>query len=153
MRSIVFASLLIGAGSISSVAAEGINCEGNTYCNTAFNSKLPSHNDLIDQFYEALANGASNVVTGGPLIDYALYPTIQNKYIACHTSGVCLYLRGNYPQAGVNGSLIATRIGELNRHGCWYCGSVPLSGDNDPKKMGILTVNFVKGQVCDGVCK
>ena len=151
MRSTILASLLIC--SISSAAAEGINCGGSTHCKATVNTKLPTQNDLIDEFYEALANGASNIVTGGPLIDYALYPAGKNEYIACHESGICLYLQGNYPKAGVNGSVIATRVGDLNRHGCWYCGSVPLSRDNNPREMGILTAGFVKGELCDGLCK
>lgn len=53
----------------------------------------------------------------------------------------------------MNGTVIATRAGELNRHGCWYCGSVPVSGDNNPREMGILTVDFVRDELCDGVCK
>ena len=40
----------------------------------------------------------------------------------------------------------------LRGHGCHVCGSAPLSGDNDPNSHGILTVNYVGGAVCKGLC-
>lgn len=82
MRSTIFAPLFMAAGSISGIAAEGIHCGGSTHCKTIVNTKLPTYHDLIDKFYEALGNGASDIVTGGPLIAYALYPSESNQYIA-----------------------------------------------------------------------
>ena len=61
-------------------------------------------------------------------------------------------MQGNVPNGGVNG-LIKARIGDLNTHGCLHCGSLPLSGDNNPDEMGILTSNFVGGLVCQGICE
>ena len=53
----------------------------------------------------------------------------------------------------INGSTIIARAGDLNSHGCWYCGSVPLSGDNKPAELGILVANYVSNTYgCSGVC-
>ena len=54
--------------------------------------------------------------------------------------------------SGVNGAFIKHKLQELYGHGCHVCGSVPLSGDNDPASQGILTVNYVGGVVCKGLC-
>ena len=56
------------------------------------------------------------------------------------------------PGAGVSGAVVKQRVAELVAHECVYCGSVPLSGNNNPGVMGILTSNFVTGTVCNGVC-
>ena len=40
----------------------------------------------------------------------------------------------------------------LANHECHVCGSAPLSGDNNPNSQGILTVNYVGGVVCKGMC-
>lgn len=56
------------------------------------------------------------------------------------------------PATGVNGALIKRKLQELSAHGCQVCGSVPLSGDNDPGSRGILTVNYIGGVVCKGLC-
>ena len=56
------------------------------------------------------------------------------------------------PATGVLGALIKRKLQELSEHGCRVCGSVPLSGDNDPNSQGILTVNYIGGVVCKGLC-
>lgn len=153
MRSTLLAFLLASAGCIGLAVAEGINCEGNGRCAHSHNSALGTSDDLIDEFYQALANGASNVILGGPLIATTKYPLPGQQYIACDAAAkICLSLSGNHPAGGVDGLTLATRIGDLNSHGCWYCGSVPLSGDNDPKKMGDLKVDIASGPYCNGVC-
>ena len=39
-------------------------------------------------------------------------------------------------------------------HGCENCGSVPLAKEgNDPEVEGVLTVNYVKENVCVGMCR
>lgn len=63
-----------------------------------------------------------------------------------------MFMQGNVPAEGVDGYTIGRRIADLNWHGCHLCGSVPLSGDNDADKMGILTVNYVTGKGCNGIC-
>ena len=56
------------------------------------------------------------------------------------------------PATGVVGAIIKRKLQELSGHGCRICGSVPLSDDNDPGSQGILTVNFIGGVVCRGLC-
>ena len=50
------------------------------------------------------------------------------------------------------GSVVKDRIADLNNHGCWRCGSVPLSGDNVPEEMGVLVVDYVAHVRCAGIC-
>lgn len=57
-------SLLAGASILGLAAAEGINCEGNRRCSAGANHDLSKDVDLIDEFYQALANGASDVIVG-----------------------------------------------------------------------------------------
>lgn len=56
------------------------------------------------------------------------------------------------PPEGTTGKVLKQRLKELWGHGCRVCGSVPLSGDNDPRVEGWLTVNYVGGVVCPGLC-
>ena len=65
---------------------------------------------------------------------------------------VCLFMQGNVPYDGVNGTIIKERIIDLFNHECNVCGSVPLSGDNNSDEMGILTSNSISEGSCDGVC-
>ncbi|MCJ1303616.1 hypothetical protein MMC08_006426 [Hypocenomyce scalaris] len=145
MRSPTVTLLLTGLGLLSLASAEGINCNGNSCKKTS--------DDLMDEFYQATANGASDVVTGGPLTDNTLYPLPNQQYIACdQAESICVYLTGNYPAGGINGTQVATLLGYLNSHNCWACGSVPISGNNNPKDEGVLTVDKVSSPGCDGVC-
>ena len=61
-------------------------------------------------------------------------------------------MQGNVPKEGVNASVIIAKLKELVVHGCQWCGSVPLGGNNDPKLMGQLTSNYVHTGGCDGLC-
>lgn len=61
-------------------------------------------------------------------------------------------LSGNHPAEEMDGLTLATRAGDLNGHGCWCCGSVPLTGNNDPKPMGDLKIDIASGPYCNGVC-
>ena len=54
--------------------------------------------------------------------------------------------------SGINASFALERLGQLENHGCTVCGSVPLEAANNPEVAGILTVNFVTGGVCKGLC-
>lgn len=99
--------------------------------------------------------GDSYFTRGGPIDPKYIYHS--GEHIACEDSvfgrgGLCLFTQGNVPAEGVSGQLIVTRLRELLDHGCTECGSVPLSGDNDPNKMGLLTVNYVSRANCNGVC-
>ena len=75
--------------------------------------------------------------------------------IVCHrllaADGFCLFLQGNVPRAGVSGSLVKERLNDLIVHGCSDCGSVPLSGNNNPDEMGVLTSNYVTVAERDGL--
>ncbi|KAA6415501.1 MAG: hypothetical protein FRX48_00216 [Lasallia pustulata] len=139
-------------------AALGINCRGHVpFCNPAY-AGLPVSVDLISSFWDALSVGNSTVVPGGPIADTSVYhgPYADPRQIACRAldggTGICLFLQGNVPAAGVDGSVVKARVADLNNHGCWYCGSVPLSGNNHPEEMGILTSNYVRNALCNGVC-
>lgn len=153
MRSTILTFLLAGASILGLAAAEGINCEGNRRCSPHVNHVLSKDVDLIDEFYQALANGASDVIVGGPLNSTTRYPLPGQKYIACDAAAsICMSLSGNHPAEGMDGLTLATRAGDLNSHGCWYCGSVPLTGNNDPKPMGDLKIDIASGPYCSGVC-
>lgn len=149
MRSIILSLLALAATS----TALGINCRGDKMCGKSHNGGLSKDNDLMDEFYQALANGASAVVQGGPISPTAVYYYGQD--VACHpASGVCMTIAGpvRRGEVSVTGSTLIARAGDLNSHGCWYCGSVPLSGNNNPNDAGVLEVNYVGGTVCNGVC-
>ena len=114
----------------------------------------------MDEFYVALRYGASLTIGGGPIVPTDIYSAGQHiacLHIACLTtydSGICLFMEGNVPKEGVRGSVIIDRVGDLNSHGCWYCGSVPISGDNKPEAMGVLTSNWVRNANCETrICK
>ena len=132
----------------------GINCRGSIVCSDT-QSRLRPENNLIGSFYSAIHTGNSYFIRGGPISPKYIYH--PGEHIACEVSifgsgGICVFVQGNIPAEGVNGQLIVTRLRELVEHGCNECGSVPLSGDNDPDKMGLLTVNYVSTATCNGVC-
>ena len=58
----------------------------------------------------------------------------------------------NVPAIGVTGALVKQKLLELRDHDCQVCGSVPLGGGNDPHILGILTVNYISGMACKGLC-
>lgn len=66
--------------------------------------------------------------------------------------GICVFTQGNVAASGTYGVVIKRKLRELSQHGCQVCGSVPLGGGNDPNVEGILTVNYVSGVVCRGLC-
>lgn len=94
---------------------------------------------------------------GGPISETALYKAGNPPWIACQPlpkgGAICLFLQGNVPAQGVTGKVLQDRMGDLVNHGCGGCGSVPLSGNNDPDEMGVLTANFISsGHFCNGLC-
>ena len=107
----------------------------------------------VDHIYTLMVNG-STLLPGGPALQDDVY--YAGNHIACepslHFGGICLFMQGNVPSNGVLASLVFERLGDLQSHGCQTCGSVPISGDNDPDEMGILTLNYVTDSVCNGVC-
>ncbi|KAF6217754.1 hypothetical protein HO133_006581 [Letharia lupina] len=64
----------------------------------------------------------------------------------------CIFMQGNIPAAGVDGALIQLKMQQMIEHHCLGCGSVPFSDDNDPRTLGILTVNYVRQSECEGLC-
>jgi len=137
--------------------ALGINCRGSAFCQYGPSSLNP---DIISIFV-ALANGTTDICESppfscGPINDTDDYA--PGAHILClpqgesFLGGVCAFTQGNVSKAGTNGTLIKQKLSELRAHGCTLCGSVPLSGDNDPDTEGILTVNYIASKVCTGVC-
>ena len=58
------------------------------------------------------------------------------------------------PKEGIRGKVIIDRLFDLKMHKCLYCGGVPISGDNDPTKMGVLKSDWVGSADCKtGICK
>lgn len=109
---------------------------------------------MMSVFYYALSSGRSKRMKGGPIPrDYMVRPGEQ---IACMSNGlfgdICLFPEGNVPGKGVVAAVVLKRLYDMLEHGCKTCGSVPLSGDNDPAKMGILTANYVFNGSCPSVC-
>ncbi|KAL8761320.1 MAG: hypothetical protein Q9184_002562 [Pyrenodesmia sp. 2 TL-2023] len=92
---------------------------------------------------------------GLPLVPRELY--FRNEHILCAQNAlvgsICIFLQGEaVPVAGVPGFVITRRIRDLVDHGCKFCGSVPVSGDNRPFAAGVLTSNYVRKKGCQGVC-
>ncbi|KAA6410695.1 MAG: hypothetical protein FRX48_06118 [Lasallia pustulata] len=143
----------------------GINCRGSFNCNPtlSFRHAYP----YIPTFAALLANGTSpsgsgdKRLTGGPLPRNIYYSVdnLDEPNIACVTiahagGGFCVFLQGNVPNEGILGEVVVERMGDLVAHGCQECGSVPLSGDNNPNEEGILTVNWSTYTLgCNGVCE
>lgn len=161
MRPSTFTPLLLLLTLSPLTVSLGINCRGSSYCDPNFSFRHPY--PFIPTFAALLTNGTSppnKPLTGGPLpptrILYPLSPTLP--HIACDTiphagGGFCVFLQGNVPETGVSGEVVRERMEDLVRHGCQECGSVPLSGDNNPHREGILTVNWVSWtDGCDGLC-
>lgn len=135
----------------------GINCRGSILCPAYLEVSPPDYiNTLI-----MIANGKGAYCppnfSCGPLNDTDIY--MPNDHIMClplgrsFLGGICAFTQGkNVPVNGVNGALIKLKLLELRGHECRVCGSVPLSGDNDPSREGILTVNYVGGRACKGLC-
>lgn len=133
----------------------GINCRGSSQCSKLFINIKSDH--VIADFNTVLTNGTNGYFPGGPLspnIRYYLGDLIicaQNAQFAA--GSVCAFMQGNVPAEGVLGSVIIERMSDLADHcGDGMCGSVPLSGDNNPNTMGWLTVNYTYRKGCNGVC-
>lgn len=132
-------------GAASGQPPLGINCQGSSQCDRLFNT-VDSDN-LIALMNYTIWYGIS---------DEAVFH--ERRQIACGRNadwavgGICLFFQGSIPQEGISGAVLKARISDLTYHGCRYCGSVPVSGDNNPGKAGILTSNYVLVPVCDGLC-
>ena len=124
---------------------QGINCRGSSQCNRIFNTVNADH--LIFAF---------NYTIWKRISDDAYF--FKGQQIACAKNagwavgGICLFVQGNISDQGISGNVLKDRISDLAYHGCNYCGSVPISGDNDPDKAGLLTANYVEHPICNGIC-
>ena len=143
MRIIYFLGFLFL--NVANVCALGINCRGSSQCNKFF-STLKTKN-LINLLNETMWASVS---------DEAYF--YQEENIMCDKNanwavgGFCLFLQGNTPLSGVNGSVLKSAISYLAAHGCHTCGSVPIGPNNDPSIAGWLTVNYVRYPSCLGLC-
>ncbi|KAL9605004.1 MAG: hypothetical protein Q9219_000192 [cf. Caloplaca sp. 3 TL-2023] len=165
--SLTFAFLLLGffflslpppihsiRGSDSEHPGRGINCYGSSQCSfTTSNSR----NTMEDFNTTAFIGGNASPLPGGPIVNHEIF--FPNEHILCiennvHLVGsVCLFLQGrNAPSKGVPGYIIKQRINDLLYHGCKFCGSVPLLGNNRAMDAGVLTSNYVTDKSCQGVC-
>ena len=149
---------------VAPVQALGVNCRGSLLCPSPRLS--PDYLNTIAR----IANGtiSCNPKYGfncGPMNDTDIYA--PGKHIICLPQenllgGVCAFTQGNVGPIGTQGDLIKRKLSELRAHGCTTCGSIPLSDDNNPDTMGILTVNYVSGRfaqlapvdeaICRGLC-
>lgn len=124
---------------------KGINCNGSSQCSRWFNTV--NSEQLISSF---------NHTIWTRIRDDAYF--FRHDQIICAKNahwaigGICLFLMGNIPIEGISGLVLKRRINDLAYHGCRYCGSVPVSGNNDPTKAGRLTSNYVFHPECDGLC-
>ncbi|MCJ1256911.1 hypothetical protein MMC24_004736 [Lignoscripta atroalba] len=146
MHPTLLLTLFTASPLLTLTSALGINCRGSILCN-----QQPTN--VINDLYDALTTGNSTRVPHGPISDNVLYNA--GDQIACYgvgKGGICLFMQGNVPEGAMPGYVLKERIEDLNHHGCRTCGSVPLSGDNDPDEMGILTANYVDIRKCIGVC-
>ncbi|KAF5019116.1 hypothetical protein F66182_8885 [Fusarium sp. NRRL 66182] len=125
----IIATALLAAGQ----AAAGINCKGSSQC--AGGTQGEYLGSLMN-----LARGLDN------------NRWYQNgEHIVC-AQHLCAFLQNT---GGMPGSSIKTLLGELDKHGCNKCGSVPVffPQDNNEKSHGILTVNYVSSPRCSwAVC-
>lgn len=137
----------------------GINCRGSSQCSKLFINV--NVDNIVASFDYLVNNGSLSApglkLPGGPLNHaFRIYAgdniaCVQNANYAA--GSICMFAQGNVPVDGVDGATIGKRISDLNYHGCEFCGSVPLSGDNNPDAMGILTVNYVYHKGCNGLCE
>jgi len=147
-----FLSLLLFTSTTN--ADLGINCRGSSQCSALFINVESNH--LIPTFNTLLTNGSGTNFPGGPLGPNVIYHS--GDLIACAQNAqwaagsVSVFMQGNVPAEGVLGSVIIERMSDLAYHCHDMCGSVPLSGDNDPHKMGWLTVNYTYRKGCNGIC-
>lgn len=153
---LILVILPINADSNSTLdRALGINCRGSGLC--------PSNYLAADYigFMLNIAHGLAKCnpkssFNCGPLNDTDFYQAGAN--IIClpqgksFLGGICAFTQGNVRGPGTLGFQVKQKLQQLSAHGCQVCGSVPLANSNDPAEAGILTVNYISGAACPGLC-
>ncbi|KAL9577048.1 MAG: hypothetical protein Q9212_006625 [Teloschistes hypoglaucus] len=93
----------------------------------------------------------------GPINSSALYA--GSSHVLCHPiggGGFCVFAQGMKAEGGkayVSGAQVKRGLENLVHYGCRMCGSVALEDVGDARADGgYLTVNYVSGTVCQGVC-
>ncbi|KAI4091609.1 MAG: hypothetical protein LQ344_003960 [Seirophora lacunosa] len=161
LRPLLFLSILlpptthaIGRSRHPESPDRGINCLGSSQCSFTTNNSP----NILFEFNRTVSLPSPNnfLLPGPPLPPRALY--FRNEHIACAENAllgsICLFLQGSgVPDTGVPGFVVRRRVQDLLDHGCRFCGSVPVSGDNRPLAAGVLTSNYVLGKGCKGVCE
>ena len=144
--------------------ALGVNCRGSYLCPSEFLN--PDYVGLMLDIAEGRAEcNPGSSFNCGPMNDTDYYK--GGAHIIClpqgqsFLGGICAFTQG-HPTAtkmevnpagfGIWGTQLKQKLRQLSLHGCRICGSVPLGKGNDPGEAGILTVNYISGVACKGLC-
>lgn len=124
----------------------GLNCQGSVIMCVGANQMGVMHT-LRDYMY-AIPTGY-RYYTGQDIacMKHSVYPSPIISW-----GFYCAFMQGNIPAEGVDGTLIQLKMQQMIEHHCLGCGSVPFSDDNDPRTLGVLTVNYVRLSECEGLC-
>lgn len=153
-----FPAILLGFTffAITAVSALGINCRGSSLCperRLAPNYILTILEIATGPAFDCDPSSGFNC---GPMADDDIYA--PGAKIIClpqgksFLGGICVFTQGNVAALGTYGEVIKQKLRELSQHGCDVCGSVPIGDNNDPRESGILTVNYISGVACAGLC-
>ena len=150
-------SIIPSLNAVSAVGNSfGINCRGSILCPDNIGPS-PDYIGTLLAITHGNATDCPSDFSCGPLDDADIF--LPKDHIVCLPTGkallggICAFAQGsNVPATGVTGALVKKKLGELRDHDCRVCGSVPLGGDNDPKRQGILTVNYISKLACEGLC-
>ncbi|KAI4226651.1 MAG: hypothetical protein L6R36_003017 [Xanthoria steineri] len=127
------------------------NCHGSIWCTLYAGSFIKQAYRLATEGYPPSTNPFLNP---GPLNDTAFYA--QGAHAICFPilgsftdGGFCVFaqgLRGQGDRPGVRGKMVKVALARLVQRGCRMCGSF------GSEEWGLVTVNYVAGSVCEGVC-
>lgn len=125
---------------------KGLNCEGSKIMCIGANQMGVMH--TLRDYMSAIPHGyryyaGQNIAC----MKHEMYPSPWITW-----GFYCAFMQGNITDYGVDGALIQLKMQQMAEHHCLGCGSVPFSKDNDPRKSGILTVNYVSQSECEGLC-
>ncbi|KAJ7499359.1 killer toxin [Mycena latifolia] len=132
-------SLAVVATTIASSRAQGVNCEGSTFCARATSDQAPLLVSLINRIPDV------DFYANGKLI------ACGNKVFVPFDSpgAICAFLQNS---GGLGAGDIKPLAAEIIAHGCTSCGSAEFTtGTNGV--FGLLTFNFVASPSCvNGIC-